>query len=65
MVFIAGRQRLDLVWQFALLAMTVTALTLPGGYATALQLYSAGYCLLYLVYLRMTFRLSLGTAVLP
>ena len=33
----AGRQRLDLVWQFALLAMTVTALTLPGGYATAFQ----------------------------
>ena len=60
MFFIAGRQRLDLMWQFALLAMTVTTLTVGVQYSTTLQLYSAGYSLLYLLYLWMSFRLSCG-----
>jgi O-antigen/teichoic acid export membrane protein len=60
MFFIAGRQRLDLAWQVALLAMTVTTLTVGVQYSTTLQLYSAGYSLLYLLYLWMSFRLSCG-----
>ena len=59
--FIAGRQRINLVWQIALLAMTVGTLIFLPEYRTTLQAYSAGYCLLYLVYLRLSYTLSCGS----
>lgn len=60
MVYIAGKQQVDLLWQLALLAMTL--LTLYGGQSveTALHAYSLGYTLLYVVYLVMSYRFSLG-----
>ena len=61
MVYIAGKQHVDLVWQVALLAMTIAALNIPFyGHDIALQAYSAGYSLLYIVYLAMSYRFSLG-----
>lgn len=60
MVYIAGKQHVDLVWQVALLAMTISALNIPHGHDFALQTYSAGYSLLYIVYLAMSYRFSLG-----
>lgn len=60
MVYIAGKQHVDLVWQVALLAMTIAALNIPHGHDIALQAYSAGYSLLYIVYLAMSYRFSLG-----
>lgn len=60
MVYIAGKQHVDLVWQVALLAMTIAALNIPYGHDIALQAYSAGYSLLYIVYLAMSYRFSLG-----
>jgi O-antigen/teichoic acid export membrane protein len=60
MVYIAGKQHVDLVWQIALLAMTIAALNIPYGHDIALQVYSAGYSFLYVVYLAMSYRFSLG-----
>ncbi|NNA93372.1 oligosaccharide flippase family protein [Pseudomonas gessardii] len=60
MVYIAGKQNLDLLWQMALLAMTVGALSVFQNYATALKIYSAGYAVLYIVYIAMSYHFSLG-----
>jgi O-antigen/teichoic acid export membrane protein len=60
MVYIAGKQHVDLAWQVALLAMTIAALNIPHEHDIALQAYSAGYSLLYIVYLAMSYRFSLG-----
>jgi O-antigen/teichoic acid export membrane protein len=60
MVYIAGKPHLDLVWQIALLATTIATLTIPDSHEIALQAYSVGYGLLYLVYLAMSYRFSKG-----
>lgn len=60
MVYIAGKQHVDLVWQIALLAMTVATLSLVKSHNLALQAYSAGYSMLYVIYLAMSYRFSLG-----
>ncbi|MEE1867158.1 lipopolysaccharide biosynthesis protein [Pseudomonas auratipiscis] len=60
MVYIAGKQHLDLFWQVALLLVTCASLMLLSGYDVALQVYSVGYATLYLVYLGMSYRFSLG-----
>jgi O-antigen/teichoic acid export membrane protein len=60
MFFIARRQRRDLVWQIALLGMTLASLVLATSYSSALKSYSAGYSALYVVYLWMSYRLSCG-----
>ena len=60
MVYIVEKQHLDLIWQVALLAMTVGTLNLPLGYPGVLQSYSVGYALLYGAYLVMSYRFALG-----
>jgi O-antigen/teichoic acid export membrane protein len=60
MFYVAEKQHVDLVWQVSLLAMTAATLMLPGGYAAALLSYSAGYGLLYVVYLVLSYRFSRG-----
>ena len=60
MVYIAGKQHVDLVWQIALIAMTIAALNIPREHNIALQAYSLGYSLLYIFYLAMSYRFSLG-----
>lgn len=61
MVYIAGRQHVDLFWQIALLIMTFVCLTVSPHYESALKFYSGGYALLYVVYIIMSYRFSLGT----
>ena len=61
MVYIAGKQHLDLGWQIVLLGMTIASLNIPQRYNHALQLYSAGYTMLYMAYIAMSYRFSLGT----
>ena len=63
MVYIAEKQWMDLFWQMILLVMTVISLYSVESYQYALQLYCAGYCLLYLVYLSMSYKFSLGVRV--
>ena len=60
MTYIAGKQHVDLVWQFALLGMTLASLYIPSDYQLALQAYSAGYSMLYVAYLVMSYHFSLG-----
>lgn len=60
MVYIAGKQHVDLFWQIALLGMTVASLSILTDHAHALQMYSAGYSMLYVIYLAMSYRFSLG-----
>ncbi len=60
MFYVAGKQHVDLVWQVVLLGMTVSALAGAKNYADALQIYSAGYSLMYVVYLYLSYRFSLG-----
>ena len=63
MVYIAEKQHLDLLWQITLLAMTVVSLGISPDYSLALQSYSIGYGVLYLVYLVMSYRFSLGVKI--
>lgn len=60
MVYIADKQHIDLIWQIALLTMTITALGVVQGHDHALQAYSAGYSFLYVIYLAMSYRFSFG-----
>lgn len=61
MVYIAGKQQLDLIWQLALLAMTLATLLLFDSVQWALVSYGLGYGVLYLVYLAMSYQFSLGS----
>lgn len=61
MMYVAHKQQVDLFWQIGLLAMTVATLWLASDYAAALQWYSAGYSAMYVIYLALTYRFSLGS----
>lgn len=60
MIYIAGKQQVDLYWQLTLLVVTILALSTPVNYKDALILYSAGYGMLYLVYIAMSYKYSKG-----
>ena len=60
MVYVVEKQHMDLIWQMCLLVMTVLSLNLPLGYPAVLQSYSLGYALMYVVYLAMSYRFSVG-----
>lgn len=60
MVYIADKQHIDLIWQIMLLGMCIASLNIPSRHDFALQFYSAGYSLLYIIYLKMSFHFSLG-----
>lgn len=53
--FVTGKQKVDLVWQVALFAMTVSVFLLPLPLHQSVLWYAIGYSLLYLVYLRMSY----------
>jgi O-antigen/teichoic acid export membrane protein len=52
--YIAGKQKMELGWQVALFAMTVTAFSVPLPLRQSVLAYAIGRCLLYLVYLAMS-----------
>jgi O-antigen/teichoic acid export membrane protein len=56
--FITGKQKIDLVWQVALFVMTLSAFLSPGSLRENVLWYSAGYSLLYLVYLHLSWQCS-------
>lgn len=60
MVYIAGKQPVDLAWQCVLAVMTLGTLLLLAPAERALQGYGAGYSALYVVYLILSYRFSLG-----
>lgn len=56
--FVAGKQKVDLLWQIGLFAMTLTVFMLPGSLHQSLAWYAIGYSLLYLLYLHMSWQCS-------
>jgi O-antigen/teichoic acid export membrane protein len=58
--YIAGKQHIDLVWQCALLAMTLVTFLLPNDFEVSVTAYSVGYSILYLAYLILSYRFSMG-----
>jgi O-antigen/teichoic acid export membrane protein len=58
--FVAGRQKIELAWQVALFAMTVTVFLLPLTLRQSVIGYTVGYSLLYLLYLQMSYRYALN-----
>jgi len=58
--FVAGRQKIELVWQIALFLMTVAVFTAPLTLKQNVLAYTIGYSLLYLLYLRMSYRYSVN-----
>lgn len=58
--YIAGKQQVDLVWQCALLAMTLASFMLPSSAEASIKFYSAGYSLLYVIYALLSYHYSKG-----
>jgi len=58
--YIVGKQHVDLMWQVALLAMTVATLNIAASPDMALKAYACGYSMLYLAYIYLSYRCSLG-----
>jgi O-antigen/teichoic acid export membrane protein len=56
--FVAGKQKIDLVWQVALFAMTLSVFLAPGTLQQSVLWYAIGYSLLYIVYLHMSYQCS-------
>lgn len=59
-VYVVGKQHLDLIWQLALLGMTLTTLLMPSSFHKTLLVYSIGYSALYVIYLWMSYQFSCG-----
>lgn len=57
---VAGRQKIELLWQVALFATTVAAFTAPLSLTHNVLAYSFGYSLLYLAYLHLSYRYALN-----
>lgn len=58
--YIVGKQHVDLAWQVVLLVMTVATLELAANVDVALKMYAYSYSLLYLAYVYLSYRCSLG-----
>jgi O-antigen/teichoic acid export membrane protein len=60
MVYIAGKQHFDLLWQICLIGVTFLSLNYIRDFDGAIKLYSFGYASLYLIYIWMSYNFSLG-----
>jgi len=56
--YVAGKQKIDLLWQIALLLLTLVAFVAPLTLKQGLLCYVAGYSLLYVVYLLLSYHYS-------
>jgi len=54
--FVAGKQKIELVWQVALFVMTTGVFLAPGTLQQSVLRYAIGYSGLYLVYLHMSYQ---------
>jgi O-antigen/teichoic acid export membrane protein len=55
---VVGKLKIDLLWQLALFAMTLAAFALTDTLRQSVAWYAAGYSLLYLVYLYLSWQCS-------
>ena len=58
--FVAGKQKVELLWQVALFTMTVTVFLAPMTLRESVLGYAVGRSMLYLVYLSMSYQCSLN-----
>jgi O-antigen/teichoic acid export membrane protein len=61
-VYIVNRQYVDLVWQVVLLLTVLFAFLVPENAMQVILAYSLGYSVMYMVYIVITYRLSLGNS---
>ncbi len=59
--YIVGAQRIDLIWQFTLLLITLTIFFMTGSFEHAVKAYSICYAFMYILYASIAYRLSLGS----
>lgn len=60
LVYIAEKQYLDLIWQISLFIITITTINFMPTFKVAIMTYSLSYTFLYIIYLFMSYKLSLG-----
>lgn len=60
--FVAGKQKMELVWQVGLFLMTATVFVVAPSLQQSVLWYVIGYSLLYLVYLYMSYQCSQNRA---
>ena len=58
--YIAGGQKVDLVWQCGLLSMTALAFVAGPDFEASVKAYAAGYAGMYVIYLLLSYRYSKG-----
>jgi O-antigen/teichoic acid export membrane protein len=56
--FVAGKQKMELLWQIALFLMTVCIFLAPATLQQSVLWYAIGYSALYLLYLHMSYQCS-------
>lgn len=62
--FVAGKQKIELLWQFALFATTATSFLLPATLQENVLWYTVGYSALYVIYLHMSYKCAQNQPVL-
>jgi len=60
--FVAGKQKIELVWQVALFITTISIFIMPLPLKELLLHYTIGYSLLYLIYLYLSYRYARNAA---
>jgi O-antigen/teichoic acid export membrane protein len=63
--FVAGKQKIDLVWQVALFITTVGVFLTPGTLQQSVLRYAIGYSSLYLIYLHMSYQCAQNRPAAP
>lgn len=56
--FVAGKQKIELVWQIALFVTTITIFVAPFPLKQVLLHYTIAYSILYVIYLNLSYRYS-------
>jgi O-antigen/teichoic acid export membrane protein len=62
--YVTGKQKFDLIWQVALLMMTITVFSAPLTLNESLWSYTIGYSSLYIIYLSLSYRFSQNRLVI-
>jgi O-antigen/teichoic acid export membrane protein len=61
--FVAGKQKMELIWQVALFTMTVAVFIAPGTLQQSVLRYAIGYSGLYLIYMHMSYQCAQNRGV--
>jgi O-antigen/teichoic acid export membrane protein len=57
-MYISGKQNVDLIWQISLLLLTFISLNIFSEFEMSLMVYSGVYSFLYIIYLFLTYKFS-------